>query len=79
MGRVDAWTGLQGLLILYARSKTAGDGRWAGKIEAAVRRHPFAGVFAALLRIATGPDADLLIAGECLQAIRSYPEILGWI
>jgi uncharacterized protein (TIGR02646 family) len=78
MGRVDAWTGLQSLLILYARSKTAGDGRWAEKIEAAVCRHPFAGVFAALLRIAEGPAADLLIAVECLQAIRSYPEIFGW-
>jgi hypothetical protein len=45
----------------------------------AVREYPFSGVRAALLRIAEGPAADVLISVECLQALRSHPEILGWI
>ncbi|MEO6192864.1 MAG: HNH endonuclease [Thermoanaerobaculia bacterium] len=77
-GRTDAWTILQQLLVRYAHSRDMADDEWAGKIETAIREHPFAGVLVALLRIAAGPAADLLISGECLQAIRSHPEIFDW-
>lgn len=78
LGRQDAWTILERLLVDYARAKEAGDAELSGKIETAVRRHPFSGVFAALLRIAAGLDADLLIAADCLQVIQSYPEVGTW-
>jgi len=78
-GRVDAWTVLNELLVVYVRYQKAGDEERAGKIETAVREYPFSGVLAALLRIAEGPAADVLIPPECLQAIRSRPEIPDWI
>ncbi|HEY2294308.1 MAG TPA: HNH endonuclease [Thermoanaerobaculia bacterium] len=79
LGRVDAWTALNGLLVVYAGCRMTGDEERADKIETAVKRHPFSGVLAALLQIAEGPAADVLIPAECLQALRSHPEILGWI
>ena len=78
LGRQDAWTVLSQLLIRYAEAMTSEETSLAGKIETAVRRHPFAGVLAALLRIAKGPDADLLVNPECLEAIREHPEIAAW-
>jgi uncharacterized protein (TIGR02646 family) len=77
-GRVDAWTVLNELLVVYVRCRKAGDEERADKIETAVREYPFSGVLAALLRIAEGPAADVLISAECLQATRSCPEILSW-
>jgi uncharacterized protein (TIGR02646 family) len=77
-GRADAWTVLEQLLIRYAEFKALGEAAKAEKIESAVRNHPFAGVFAALLRMAAGPDADLLIDGDCLQVLQSRPEIGTW-
>lgn len=77
-GRHNAWTSLELLLVGYARCKEMADDEKAGKIETVVRDHPFAGVLVALLRIAAGPDADLLIARECLQVIRDHPEVDGW-
>jgi uncharacterized protein (TIGR02646 family) len=78
IGRTDAWVALQNLLILYASAKVAGDGQWAGEIEAVVRRFPFVGVFVALLRIASGPGS-ILMRPECLQVLQDCPEIHGWI
>ena len=78
LGRQDAWTVLERLLVDYARARFAGEDEQAEKIETAVRRYPFAGVLAALLKIASGPDADLLIAADCLDAIRNRPEIGNW-
>ncbi len=78
-GRLDAWTALQHLLVGYARCREQADQEQAGKIETAIRRHPFAGVFAALLRMAAGPDAELLVYRECLQVLRNNPEIAGWV
>ena len=77
-GRADAWTVLEQLLIRYAEFKTVGEAAKAEKIESAVRNHPFAGVLAALLRMAAGPDANLLIDGDCLQVLQSRPEIGTW-
>lgn len=77
-GRADAWMALRHLLIRYAALKTQGDAEEAGRIETIVRRHPFAGVLAALIRMAGGPDADLLIGPECLQVFAEYPEIRTW-
>lgn len=77
-GRAFAWTALEELLANYAAFRQAGNSGRASKIEATVRNHPFAGVLAALVRIANGPDADLLIEAKCLSAIQQYPEILGW-
>lgn len=77
-GRTNAWIILEHLLVIYAASRQRGDNEKADRFEKAVREYPYAGVLAALLRIAAGPDADLLIAVECLQAIQSYPEIFGW-
>lgn len=78
LGRQDAWTSLERLLVDYAQARAAGRDTKAEKIGAAVRRHPFAGVLAALLRIASGPDADLLVEADCLEAIRDRPEISNW-
>jgi uncharacterized protein (TIGR02646 family) len=78
-GRTNAWTVLGQLLAIYADSREKADTQKAGKIETAVREYPFAGVLAALLRIATGPDAALLVAGECLQALQRCPEVWDWI
>jgi uncharacterized protein (TIGR02646 family) len=77
-GRTSAWTVLEQLLVRYAGFKVAGDSNRAEKIETAVRNHPFAGVFAALLRIASGPDAGLLVDRECLQILELHPEIETW-
>lgn len=77
-GRASAWTVLEQLLVRYAGFKTVGDSDRAGKIETAVRNHPFAGVFAAFLRIASGPDARLLIDNDCLQVLQLHPEIETW-
>ena len=77
-GRASAWTVLEQLVIRYAEFRVAGEDTKAEKIETAVRNHPFAGVFAALLRIASGPDADLLIDRDCLRVLRGRPEIGNW-
>jgi uncharacterized protein (TIGR02646 family) len=77
-GRASTWIVLEQLLIRYAEFQAAGEAAKAEKIETAVRNHPFAGVFAALLRMASGPNADLLIDGECLRVIQSRPEIGTW-
>jgi uncharacterized protein (TIGR02646 family) len=77
-GRGNAWTSLKHLLVRYAVLKTRGEDEEAERIETAVRTHPFSGVLAALLRIASGPDADLLIDGECLRVLRNRPEIGTW-
>lgn len=78
LGRQDAWTVLSQLLIRYAEARASGETGSADRIETAVRRHPFAGVLAALIRIAVGPDADLLVDPECLDVIREHPEIESW-
>jgi hypothetical protein len=78
-GRTNAWSVLEQLLAIYADSREEADFQKAEKIETAVREYPFAGVLAALLRIAAGPDADLLVAGECLQAFQRCPEVWDWI
>jgi hypothetical protein len=78
-GRRDAWVTMQSLLTDYARARESSDDEWAEDIERVVRRHPFAGVLAALLRISQSPDTDFLVSAECLQAIQAHPEILGWI
>lgn len=79
-GRGDAWTSVKHLLVRYAVMKTRGEDEEAERIETKIRNQPFAGVFAAFLRMASGPDADLLIDDvECLQVIRSCPEIGTWI
>jgi uncharacterized protein (TIGR02646 family) len=78
-GRKDAWVSIQSLLTDYARARERADDEWADSVQRAARRHPFAGVLAALLQISQSPDVDFLVSAECLQAIRSHPEILGWI
>jgi hypothetical protein len=78
-GRTNAWSVLEQLLAIYAAAREKADAQKADKIETAVREYPFAGVLAALLRIAAGPDAGLLVAGECLQALQRSPEIWNWI
>ena len=77
-GRLNAWTGLSQILIGYARARRAGNDATADRIEKTVREYPFAGVLVALLRIAAGPDADLLIDADCLDAIRDRPEVGSW-
>jgi hypothetical protein len=77
-GRENAWTSLEQLLVRYASSREQGHDEKADRIKTAVREYPFAGVLAALLRIAVGPAADLLISVECLHALRSYPEMADW-
>ena len=76
-GRASAWIVLEQLVIRYAEFKGAGEDAKAAN-ETAVRKHPFAGVFAALVRIASGPDADLLIDRDCLRVLRGRPEIGNW-
>jgi uncharacterized protein (TIGR02646 family) len=78
-GRRDAWVSMQSLLVDYAYARERSDDEWADSIERAVRRHPFAGVLATLLRISQSPDTDFLVSPECLQAIQAHPKILGWI
>lgn len=77
-GRAYAWTALEGLIADYAHLRHTGDSARSARIELTVRNHPFAGVLTALLRIAAGADADLLIEARCLRAIQEFPEILGW-
>jgi uncharacterized protein (TIGR02646 family) len=77
-GRAYAWTALEGLITEYAHLRRTGDSERATRVEGTARNHPFAGVLAALLRIAAGADADLLIEARCLRAIQEFPEILDW-
>ena len=79
MGRANAWVALQQLLVRYAHSADSGERDLAGKIEKAVREYPFAGVLAALLRIAAGPAADDLVHGECLAVLRRHQHIGSWV
>jgi uncharacterized protein (TIGR02646 family) len=78
-GRRNAWGGLEQLLVRYTQCQEMAKVEKAEEIETIVREHPFAGVLAALLRIAQGPNADSLVSPECLQAIQTHPEILSWI
>jgi uncharacterized protein (TIGR02646 family) len=77
-GRRIAWNALETQIIGYARDLQEGDTKHAARIEEVVRKHPFAGVLAALVRFATGPDAALLVEPRCLTAIQQHPEILSW-
>jgi uncharacterized protein (TIGR02646 family) len=77
-GRAYAWTALEGLIADYAHLRHIGDAGRAARIELTVRNHPFAGVLAALLRIAASSDADLLIEARCLRALRDFPETRAW-
>lgn len=77
-GRKNAWIALQLLVIGYAKHRVAGRDAEAEEIETVIRDYPFAGIFAALLRMASGPNADLLIDWECLRVIQSRPEIGTW-
>jgi uncharacterized protein (TIGR02646 family) len=77
-GRKNAWIALQLLVIGYAKHRVAGRDAEAEEIETIIRDYPFAGIFSALLRMASGPNADLLIDGECLRVIQSRPEIGTW-
>jgi len=77
-GRAFAWTALEGLIADYAYLRHTGDADRSARVERTVRNHPFAGVLTALLRIAAGSDADLLIEARCLRAIQDFPEILAW-
>jgi hypothetical protein len=77
-GRRSAWTALESLLTEYARFRRGGNAERAAQVEVTVRAYPFAGIFAALQRIADGPDADLLVETQCLAAIREWPEVLAW-
>lgn len=77
-GRKHAWTTLQALLIWYADLRRASAPEDADRAEAATRRQSFAGVFAALVRIAKGPGAEALLDPRCLAALAEFPEILGW-
>ncbi|HEX6900856.1 MAG TPA: HNH endonuclease [Thermoanaerobaculia bacterium] len=77
-GRADAWTALRHLLIRYAALRAQGDAEEARRIETTVRQHPFAGVLAALIRMARGPDAELLIGRDGLQVFAAHPEIRTW-
>ncbi len=78
-GRLNAWAALQPLLVWYARCCERAEDEQAAKIETAIREYPFAGVFAALLRMATSPDAEILIHHECLQVLHDNPEIGTWV
>lgn len=78
LGRKDAWVAIQCLVIAYAEALQAGDPAWASALEQSVRNNRFSGVFAALMKIAQGLDADLIIRPEFLAAIRHHPEILTW-
>jgi uncharacterized protein (TIGR02646 family) len=77
-GRRSAWIALESLLAEYARFRRSGNAERAAQIESTVRNYPFAGVFAALLRIAAGPDAALLVEETCLAALRECPDVLTW-
>jgi uncharacterized protein (TIGR02646 family) len=77
-GRTNAWRALRHLLVRYAALRARGDSAEAAEVESTVRQHPFAGVLAALIRMAEGPNADLLIGPECLQVFAEYPEIRTW-
>jgi uncharacterized protein (TIGR02646 family) len=77
-GRAYAWTALEGLIADYAFLRQTGNSDRSARVEATARNHPFAGVLTALLRIAAGDDADLLIEARCLRAIQDFPEILAW-
>jgi uncharacterized protein (TIGR02646 family) len=77
-GRHAAWIALESLLTEYARFRQGGNAERAARIESTVRTYPFAGVFAALRRLAIGPDADLLVESRCLTALREFPEVLTW-
>jgi uncharacterized protein (TIGR02646 family) len=76
--RSDAWDRLQGLIVAYAHLLQQGHSEFAARIEQTVRRHPFAGVFAALARFANGPNPAALIRPLCLAAIQQHPAILSW-
>src|SRR5262249_26099662 len=78
-GRRNAWVYVEHALAWYAQYRETAKEERAEEIKENVREHPFSGVLAALLRIAEGPAADVLISAECLQALQSHPEIFSWI
>lgn len=79
IGRTTAWILLEELLVRYSQTLQAGNTHRAARIEWTVRNHPFAGVLAALVRIANGPETAELVDVECLDAIQRHPEIFSWI
>ena len=78
-GRRNAWILLRKLLPCYDQCKTAGLDEEAAEIELAVREQPFSAVFAAVLRIASKPGAELMIGTECIQILQKHPEIATWL
>jgi uncharacterized protein (TIGR02646 family) len=77
IGRHDAFTALQSLLVDYADQRRKGLDAQADKIKRAVKNHPFSAVFVYLVQIASTNGAALL-RPECLAALNAYPEIKSW-
>ncbi len=78
-GRKNTWAVLTHLIANYSRHLAAGDAAEAARLKDAVKQLPHSGVFAALLRIAKGPSAKILLGEECLQVLQDHPEIESWL
>ncbi|UQA60152.1 hypothetical protein [Polyangium aurulentum] len=79
--RQDAWSGLQGLVVSYARAQASGDARLAEVLEGELCKRPFPALLGFLLRFAelTEPERYIHVDG-CLDALRAHrDEIRGWI
>ncbi len=77
-GRALAWIEIQGLILFYAAMRRAGNDAKADQVRSSWSEYPFASVFAAFQKIARGAEAKAWIDDACLDALRKYPEILGW-
>jgi uncharacterized protein (TIGR02646 family) len=77
-GRRDAWTAIGQLLVRYAQLRQAGDQQGAKAIERVIRKYPFDSVRWHLVRLASAPQAMVLIDRDWLLALRRCPEILTW-
>jgi uncharacterized protein (TIGR02646 family) len=78
VGRHDAFTALQSLLVDYADQRRKGLDAQADKIKSAVKNHPFSAVFVYLVQIAAKASGAPLLRPECLAALDAYPEIKTW-
>lgn len=74
-GRLDAWRGLQELIVAYCARRHRGDAASAEELFGVIARQSFATVFVSLLRVASTAVATAYLSPACIEALGVCPEI----
>jgi len=77
--RKNAWSAVEGLIVLFANACKKADSERALQYQKALCEYPQASVFAAILRVSEYEAAADLLSSECLEALEAHPEIKTWL